>query len=119
MTLKISLHRTYGKAKSFSLTRTTIKMSNAIKGPPSPYVAVFYQAEQIIKSSKNLPHGNVIEHDKLYFRTSKDVSEKSKENVSKGIPLKKVYDQINDDLEGLFFSISQSNKLRDTRQVYR
>ena len=119
MTLKISLHRTYGKAKGFSLTRTTIKMSNAIKGPPSPYVAVLYQAEQIIKSSKNLPHGNVIEHDKLYFRTSKDVSEKSKENVSKGIPLKKVYDQINDDLEGVFFSISQSNKLRDTRQVYR
>ena len=115
----VSLHRTYGKAKSFPLTRTIIKMSNSINGPPSPYVAVLYQAEQIIESSKNLSHGNAIEHDKLYFRTSKDVLEKKKENLSKGMPPKKVCDRRNDDLGGVFFSTSQSNELRDTRKVYR
>ena len=86
----VPLHRTYGKVKSFPLTRTIIKMSNPINGPPSPYVAVLYQAEQIIESSKNLHHGNAIEHDKPNFRTSKDVLEKTKENLSKGIPPKKV-----------------------------
>ena len=115
----VSLHRTYGKAKSFPLTRTIIKMSNSINGPPSPYVAVLHQAEQIIKSSKDLPHGNAIEHDKPYFRTSKDVLEKTKENLSKGMPPKKVYDQISDDSGGVFYSTSQSNELRDTRQAYR
>ena len=68
----VPLHRTYGKAKSFPLTRTIIKMSNPINGPPSPYVAVLYQAEQIIESSKNLPHGNAIEHDNrgVFFSNS-------------------------------------------------
>ena len=108
----VSLHRTYGKPKSFPFTRTIIKMSNPNNGPPSPYVAVLYQAE-------HLPHGNAIEHEKPYFRTSKDVLEKTKENLSKGMPPKKVYDRINDDSGGAIFSISQSNELRDTRQVYR
>ena len=47
-------------------------MSNPINGPPSPYVAVLYQAEQIIESSKNLPHGNAIEHDNrgVFFSNS-------------------------------------------------
>ena len=94
-------------------------MSNSINGPPSPYVAVLYQAEQIIESSKNLAHGNAIEHEKPYFRTSKDVLEKTKENLSKGMSPKKVYSQISDDSGGVFYSTSQSNELRDTRQVYR
>ena len=45
--------------------------------------------------------------------------EKTKENLSKGMPPKKVYDRINDDSGGVFFSTTQSNELRDTRQVYR
>ena len=94
-------------------------MSNPINGPPSPYAVVLYQAEQIIESSKNLPHGNATEPDKPYFRTSKDVLEKTKENLIKGMPPKKVYDRINGDSGGAFFSTSQSNELRDTQQVYR
>ena len=94
-------------------------MSNPINGPPSPYVVVLYQAEQIIESSENLPHGNAIKHDKPYFRTSKDVLEQTKENLSKGMPPKKVYDRMNDDSGGVFFSTSQSNELRDTRQLYQ
>ena len=66
-----------------------------------------------------MPHGNAIEHDKPCFRTSKDVLEKTKENLSKGIPPKKVYGRINDACLGVFLSTLQSTNLRDTRQVYQ
>ena len=38
----VSLHRAYGKAKSFPLMWTIAIMVNPINGPMSPYVAVFY-----------------------------------------------------------------------------
>ena len=115
----VSLHRIYGKAKSFPLTRTIVEMANPINGPVSPYVAVFYLAQQITESAEVLCHGNAIQESKPYLRTSKDVLEKTKEILSKGKGAKNVYDQVNSESVGIFFSSSQSKNLRDTRQIYR
>ena len=41
----ISVGRAYGKAKSFPLPRTVIKISYPSDGPESPFVAVVYHAE--------------------------------------------------------------------------
>ena len=68
-------------------------MTNPINGPMFPYVAVFYHAQQITENAKVLCYGNAIQESKPYFRTSKDVLEKTKEILSKGIGTKKVYDQ--------------------------
>ena len=45
----VSLHRAYRKAKSFSLTRTIVKIANPINGPMSPNVA--YSHKKASKSS--------------------------------------------------------------------
>ena len=115
----VSFHRTYGKAKSFPLTQTTVKMANPINGSISPYVAVFYHTQQITESAEVMCHGNAIQESKPYFRTSKDVLEKTKEILSKGMKAKKLYDQVSSESGGVFFSSSQSTELRDTRQIYR
>ena len=69
----VSLQRTYGKAKSFPLTRTIVKMANSINEPMSPDVAIFYHAQQITESAEILCHGNAIQESKPFFRTSKYV----------------------------------------------
>ena len=61
----------------------------------SPYVAVFYHAQQITESAEVLCHGNAIQESEPYFRTSTDVLEKTKEFLSKGMGAKKLYDQVN------------------------
>ena len=99
----VSLHRTYGKATSFPLTRTIVKMANPISGPMSPYVAIIYHAQQITESAEVVCHGNAIQESQPYFRTSKDVLEKTKEILSKGMGAKKVYDQVNSESGGVFF----------------
>ena len=115
----VSLHRTYGKAKSFPLTRTVVKMANPINEPMSPYVAVFYHTQQITESAKVFCHGNAIQKSKLYFRNSKGVSEKAKEVLSKGMGAKKLYGQINSESGRVSFSSSQSKELRDSRLIYQ
>ena len=110
----VSLHRTYGKAKSFPLTRTVVKMANPINGPMSPHVAVFYHTQQITESAEVFCHGNAIQEGEPYFRTSKGVLEKAKEILSKGIGAKKLYGQINSESGSVFFSSSQSRELRDS-----
>ena len=104
----VTLHRTYGKAKSFPLTRTIITMLNRTNGPIHPYVAVFYQPQQINESAEVLSHGNAKQNgkNKPYFKTSNDILKKTKEKFSKGIGSKKVYDQINTESRGVFFSCS-------------
>ena len=44
----IQLHRSYGKAKSFSLTRIIVTMTRPINCPICPYVGVFYNASDTI-----------------------------------------------------------------------
>ena len=58
-------HRTYRKAIRLSLTRTIVKMANPINGPMSPYLLVFYHAQQITKSTKLLWYKNAIQEIKL------------------------------------------------------
>ena len=69
----VKLSRTYTKGKSFPLTRTVIHVSNPASGPPSPFVAVFYQALAIAEKDEVLCHGNATQNSKLYFRKSKNV----------------------------------------------
>ena len=116
----VSFHRSYSKAKSFPLSRTVITISDPVNGPISPYVAVTYQTEGPIPENVNvLSHGNTKRSTKPYLKTSRNVLEKTKASLEKGMSSKKVYDQINNTSGGVFFSTSQSNELRDTRQVYR
>ena len=115
----VSLQRTYGKVKSFPLTRASVKMANLINGPIPRYIAVFYHAQQITESAEVLCHGNAIRESKPYFRFSKDVIEKTKEILSKGKGAKKVYHQVNSESGGIFFLSSRSKELRDTREIYR
>ena len=56
----ISLHITYGKAKSSLLAWTILKMANPINGSMSPFGAVFYHTQQITESAKVLWKGNTI-----------------------------------------------------------
>ena len=48
----IKLSRTYTKPKSFALTRTVIKVSNPASDPPTPFVAVSYQASAIAEEDE-------------------------------------------------------------------
>ena len=117
----LSLHRTYEKAKSFPLKRTIFKISNPENGPASPFVAVLYQAvETISEKEKCLPHGNAKkEKSKPYYRTSKDTLTKAKNMLSGGLNSKNVYDKVNDEAGGVFYSSSHSDELRDMKQIYR
>lgn len=117
----ISITRKYSKAKSFPLSRTIISISNPFNGPVSPYIAVLYQAlDNISEDAKCLPHGNAKKLSaKSYFRTSKNVLEKTKQKLDGGMDPKKVYDEVNNESGGVFYSTSQSNELRDMKQVYR
>ena len=52
----IQLHRIYGKAKSFHLTRIIVTMTRPINSPICPYVGVFYNAPNTItENSKVFP----------------------------------------------------------------
>jgi hypothetical protein len=48
-----------------------------------------------------LPHGND-KGKRPYIRTSAEVLTKAKRMVNEGVPMKKVYDKINDDSGGIF-----------------
>ena len=119
----ISVRRAYGKAKSFPLTRTVINISYASGGPESPFVAGVYHAESTTKESTPvLPHGDTTKDSfltKPYIRTNKGVLEKTKQMVRDGVKPKTIYDTINNNTGGVYFSTSQSNELRDSKQVYR
>ena len=55
----------------------------------------------------------------LYFRASKDVLQKAREKCVNGLNAKTVYDEINKESGGVYYSSSQSSELRDMRQVHR
>ena len=54
-----------------------------------------------------------------YFRASKDVLQKAREKCVNGLNAKTVYDEINKESGGVYYSSSQSSELRDMRQVHR
>ena len=86
----------------------------------SPYIAVIYQTKTPInEKDRVLHHGNSKKCDKPYIKTSQNVFEKTKKLISEGMSSKKIYDKVNEDSGGPMYSTSQSNELRDTRQVYR
>ena len=115
----VKLSRTYTKAKSFALTRTLIQVSNPASSPPSLFVAVFYQASVIAEKDEVSCHGNTTQNSKPYFRTSKDVFQKTSEKCVNGLNAKIVYDEISKESGGVYYSSSQSSELRDMRQVHR
>ena len=63
----VSLHRAYRKAKSFSLTRTIVKIANPINGPMSPYVAFFYHAQQVIRKRRSLLSSGFVLFRRFYY----------------------------------------------------
>ena len=103
--------RAYTKAKTFSLTRTVIQISNPASGPPSPFVTVFYLASAIAEKDEVSCHGNTTKNSKPYFQTSKVVSQKAGEKCVNGLNAKTVYDEINKESSGVYYSFSQSNEL--------
>ena len=119
----ISVRRAYGKAKIFPFTITVINISYPSDGPKSPFVAVAYHAESTIKESTPvLPNGNTTNDSfltKPYIRTNKSVLEKTKQMVRDGVKPKAIYDTISNNTGGVYFSTSQSNELRDSKQVYK
>ena len=95
-TLKIvKLSRSYTTAKSFPLTKTALPVSNSASGPPSPFVAVFYQASAIAEKDKLSCHRYTTQNSKLCFWTSKDVLQKARGKCVNGLNVKTVYDEIN------------------------
>ena len=50
---------------------------------------------------------------------NKGVLEKTKKMVSDGVKPKTIYNTSNNSTGGVYFSTSQSNELRDSKQVYR
>ena len=115
----VKLSRTYTKIKSFPLTRTFIQVSNPASNPPSLFVEVFYQASAIAEKDEVPCYGNATQNSKPYFRTSKDVLQKTREKYVNGLNAKTVHDEINKELGGVYYSSSQSSELRDMRQVHR
>ena len=118
----VALHRRYCKAKSFPLKRTIITLSHPSNGPVVPYAAVLYQTDSTItEDSRILCHGNTKEQNqnRPYVRTSPDVLAKAKEMLKQGTSTKETYDTINSLSGGVYSSTSQSNELRDLKQVYR
>ena len=103
----------------FKITRTVIQVSNPASGPPSPFVAVFYQASAIAEKAEVSCHGNAIQNSKTYFRTFKDVSQKAREKCVNGLNVKTIYNEINKKSGGVFYSSSQSSDLQDMRQVHQ
>ena len=79
------------KAKSFPLTTTVIKLSNAASGPPSPFVAVSYQALAIAEKDEVSCHGNATQNSKPYFWKSKNVFQKAREKCVNGLNGKTVH----------------------------
>ena len=110
----LKLSRTYTKSESFPLIRAAIKVSNPASDPPSPFVAVFYQVSAISEKEEVS-----CQNSKPYFRTSKNVLKKAREKCVNGLNAKTVYDEINKESGGVYYSSSQSIELRDTRQVHR
>ena len=113
----VKLSRTYKKAKSFA--RTFIQVSNLASSPPSLFVAVLYQASAIAEKDDVSCHGNATQNSKPYFRTSKDVLQKTREKCVTGLNGKTVYDKINKESGGVYYWSSHSSELRDMRQVHR
>ena len=115
----IELKRSYEVAKSFPLQRIITTFSK-LGNPPSPYTAVLYKIiSPISDDTKVEPHGNATKSDRPYYKTSRSVLSRVKSELEKGKKPQKVYDQINKESGGVFSSLSQSNELRDCRQIYR
>ena len=88
----VKLSRTYTNAKSFPLTRTVIQVSNPESGPPSPFVAVFYQASAIAEKDEVSCHGDATRNSKPCIRTPKYVLQKATENCVNWLNAKIIYD---------------------------
>ena len=107
----VKLSRTYTKVKSFPLTRTIIQVSNPASDSPSLFVAVFYQASAIAEKDEASCHRNATQNSKPYFRTSKDVLQKAREKCVNMLNAKTVYDKINKESGGVYYSSSKSSEL--------
>ena len=106
-------------SRTYTLTRTFIQVSNPASSPPSLFVAVFYQASAIAEKDEVPCYGNATQNSKPYFRTSKDVLQKTREKCVNGLNAKAIHDEINKESGGVYYSSSQSSELRDMRQVHR
>ena len=114
----VTLHRRYCKAKSFPLKRIVMTI-NPIDGPIIPYVAVLYQIDSpITEDKRTLCHGNSKENEsRPYIRTSKKVLSKTKDFLQEGNTCKGAYDKVNALSGGVYESSSQSDELRNMKQV--
>ena len=119
----VKLSRTYTKAKSLPLTRTFIQVSNPVSSSPSLFVAVFYQASAVAEKEKfhatEMPP-KTLNH--IFGRPKmleKNAREKAREKCVNGLNAKTVYDEINKESGGVYYSSSQSSELRDMRQVHQ
>ena len=94
---------------------------NPIDGPIIPYVAVLYQIDSPITEDKHtLCYGNSKENEsRPYIRTSKKVLSKTKDFLKEGNTCKEAYDKVNALYGGVYESSSQSDELRNMKQVYR
>ena len=103
---------------------------NSAKNPTSEEIAtillgkvdVLYESYFTERKQFVLPHGNTTKDSffkKPNVRTNKGALEKTKQMVRDGVKPKTIYDSINNNTGGVYFSTSQSNELRDSKHVYR
>ena len=103
------------------IAKQRVMTINPIDGPIIPYVAVLYQIDSpITEDKRTLCHGNSKENEsRLYIRTSKKVSSKTKDFVKERNTCKEADDKVNALSGGVYESSSQSDELRNMKQVYR
>ena len=101
------------------MIRTVIKVSNPASNPPTPFVAIFSQTLAIAEKYEVPCHGNATQNSKPNFRMSKDVLQKARDKCVNGLNVKTLYDEINKESGGIYYSSSQVSELRVTRQVHR
>ena len=102
----IQLHRSYGKAKSFPLTRIIVTMTRPVNSLIGPYVGLFYNASNTITENRKVfSHGNSLKsNERPYFRTSKDILNQTKILLEQHSSPKTVYININRNSDGVFSS---------------
>ena len=103
------------------IAKQRVMTINPIDGPIIPYVAVLYQIDSPITEDKHtLCHGNSKENEsRLYIRTSKKVLSKTKDFLKERNTCKEADDKENALSGGVYESSSQSDELRNMKQVYR
>ena len=110
----------YCKGKSFSLKRIVVTISNPTDGSIIPYAAVLCQTDSAIKETTPVfCHSKSKKESRRYIGTSQEVLSRTKDILKERSSYKKTHDKFNSLSGGIYDSCSQSNKLRNVKQVYR